>query len=169
MLTTLFVLAVLAQNSQVTEETTQAQDPAQTKQAKAAPKLTAAEQAVQETSAKVAAIQTALKEPGLPLKQKNKLKKALMHASARAREAREAAQREALEKAQQAYVEKMMPYWLEQQRQNAQFNLEAAKAQALQQMAITAEQKRRDDFYLQYQRNQIMANQAQSLRQMANP
>jgi hypothetical protein len=51
----------------------------------------------------------------------------------------------------------MMPLWLEQQRQNAQFNIEAAKAGDLQQMAITAERKRQDDLYIQYQRNQILA------------
>jgi len=40
-----------------------------------------------------------------------------------------------LQKEQQAFVERMMPIWLAQQRANASFSIEAAKAQALQGMA----------------------------------
>jgi hypothetical protein len=40
-----------------------------------------------------------------------------------------------LQKEQQAYVERMMPIWLAQQRADAAFSIEAAKAQALQGMA----------------------------------
>jgi hypothetical protein len=107
-----------------------------------APPPTAAEKAVSQATSKVEAIRAELTKPGLSLQTKNKLRKALRSAEVRAREARAAAQFQQFQKEQQAYVDKMMPIWLEQQRQNAQFNIEAAKARALQQMAITAERSR---------------------------
>jgi hypothetical protein len=112
--------------------------------------------AIARTSAKVAEVREALKAPGVTPRQRTKLKKDRLHAEARAREARQAAINYELRKEQDAYVAKMMPIWLEQQRQNAQMSIEMVKAQALQQMAITAEKRRQDDLWIQWQRNQIL-------------
>lgn len=131
--------------------------------AQPAPPQTPEVQALQLASSKVADLRSSLKTPGLSLQKKNKLKKALMHAEARAREARAAAINQAVRMQEAAYVEKMLPVWLEQQRLNAQFSIEQAKARALQQMANTAERKRIDDLYINYQRNQILADEARIL------
>lgn len=122
----------------------------------ARPAMSPAEQAVAQTSARVGAIRNALKEPGLSLQAKNKLRKQLMHAEARAREAREAAAFIQLQREQQAYIDKMMPIWQKQAEMNAKFSIAAAKAAALQKMADTAEKKRQDDLYIQYERNRIL-------------
>jgi hypothetical protein len=147
-LTTAIILCALGQNPAPNPQPALAATPA----AAPAPPPTAAELAVSQAASKVEAIRTELAKPGLSLQTKNKLKKALLRAEARAREARADAQFQQVQKERQAYVDKMMPLWLEQQRQNAQFNIEAAKARALQQMAITAELKRQDDLYFHYQR-----------------
>jgi hypothetical protein len=122
-----------------------------------------AERTVQQSAAKVFAIRAELaKKP--PAAQKAKLKKALMHAEARYREASEAAYNQQLQKEYQAYVDKMMPIWQKQAENNVRFSIEAAKAQALQQLAITAEKQRQQDLWLQWQRNQIMADGARILQ-----
>ena len=134
-----------------------------------APPPTPAERNAALAAKKVGEIRTSLKKPGLNLQAKNKIKKTLLHAEAGSREAFQVMQDERDQKEQQAFIVKMMPIWLEQQRQNVQFNIESAKAQALQQMAMTAEKKRQSDLWFQYQQNQIMADEARSLRQMASP
>ena len=121
-----------------------------------APVLSPAERAVKETAARVFALRAELKKPGLPAVQKSKLKKQLVRAEARAREARDAAYGKQLQAEQQAYVDKMMPIWQKQAELNAKFSIEAAKARAFQQMAETAEMQRQQDLWIQWQRNQIL-------------
>jgi hypothetical protein len=125
-----------------------------------APALSPAERAVKETAARVFALRAELKKPGLSAAQKSKLKKQLVHAEARAREARDAAYGKQLQAEQQAYVDKMMPIWQKQAELNAQFSIEAAKARAFQQMAETAEKQRQQDLWIQWQRNQIFQQMA---------
>jgi hypothetical protein len=114
--------------------------------------------AIGQTAGRVEAIRQELAQPGLAPSKKLKLKKALLHAEARAREARQQAIEYQMHKDQQAFVTKMMPLWLEQQRLDAHFNIEAAKARAFQQIANTAEKARQDDLWIQWQRNQILAS-----------
>lgn len=132
------------------------------------PVLSPEQQALSLANEKVAALRTQLKANPKP-KEKSKLKKALTHAESRAREAREYAALSQLQQEQAAYVAKMMPIWQEQQRQNVQFSIEAAKASAMQSMAATARRKAQYDVYNQMQQNQIMADEARSLRRMAQP
>lgn len=158
MVTTLVVMAVLAQNPAVTPAPIPPPVP-----------VSAEQRAIAQTAAKVEALKAQLKAPGVTPRNKVKLKKALQSASARAREARDAAEQSYMQRQQQAYVDKMMPIWLEQQRQNAQFNIEAQKLAALQSMANTAKQKAMYDVYYQQQQLGIMADEARSLRALSNP
>jgi hypothetical protein len=133
MLVTFAILAALTQNPQPAGD---GKLPAPSQGATAAPALqTSAERAAVLAAKRVGELRAALKQPGLKLQEKNKLKKQLLHAAARAREAFQLVQLQALQKEQQAYIDKMMPIWQRQQEMNALFSIEAAKAQALQQMA----------------------------------
>jgi hypothetical protein len=50
-----------------------------------------------------------------------------------------------VQKEQQAYIERMMPIWQAQQRANAAFSIEAARAQALQAMAAAQQSQAATD------------------------
>lgn len=140
----------------------------QTAPAKAVDLRTPSEKAADDAVAQVKAIRYELNtSTSLTVGAKKKMKKRLAYATNVARDAIQTVQNEKIQKEEQAYIDKMMPIWREQQRQNTQFSIEAAKAQALQQMAITQEKQRQQDLWLQWQRNQIMASEAQSLQQMA--
>jgi hypothetical protein len=128
----------------------------------AAPKvLTPDEKAIEQASLRVTEARAAYQEKGISPKEKARRKKAVLRAEANARAVRDSIADKSVRQQQAAYIDKMMPVWLEQQRQNAQFSIEAAKAQALQQMANTAERQRIDNLYMFYQLNQVRTQSPQ--------
>jgi hypothetical protein len=129
----------------------------------AAPKvLSPDEKAIEQASLRVSEARAAYQQKGLSPKEKARRKKTMLRAEANARAVRDSIVDKSARQQQTAYIDKMMPIWLEQQRQNAQFSIEAAKAQALQQMANTAERQRIDNLYQNYQLNQIRTQATQS-------
>jgi hypothetical protein len=129
----------------------------------AAPRvLSPDEKAIEQASLRVTEARAAYQEKGLSPKEKARRKKTMLRAEANARAVRDSIADKSMRQQQTAYIDKMMPIWLEQQRQNAQFSIEAAKAQALQQMANTAERQRIDNLYMFYQLNQVRTQPAPS-------
>ncbi len=137
MLTASLILAsVLGQAPAAAEPAKPAKAATATKAA--APKvLSPEEKAIQQATLRVTEARAAYQKPGLSPKEKARRKKAVLRAEEYARSVRSSVNDKTMQQQQAAYIEKMMPIWQEQQRLNAQFSIEAARAAALQQMANT--------------------------------